>query len=67
GRTHGIRPSDVVSTIARNAGIPGYTIGKIHIQDRVTLVDVPENLVGSVLSKTGAYRINKQPVEIKLA
>ncbi|RPI81924.1 MAG: DEAD/DEAH box helicase, partial [Chloroflexi bacterium] len=41
GRTHGIRPSDVVSTIARNAGIPGYTIGKIHIQDRVTLVDVP--------------------------
>lgn len=67
GRTHGIRPADVVGTIARNAGIPGYTIGKIHIRDRITLVDVPEDLVSSVLAKSAVYRINKQPVEIKLA
>ena len=67
GRIHGIRPNDVVGTIAFHADIPGHTIGKIHIQDRFTLVDVPEKFAAWVLAKNGNYRIRQQLVNIKPA
>jgi len=46
GSMHGIRPNDIVGTIAFHADIPGSTIGKIHIHDKHTLVDVPEKFPG---------------------
>jgi ATP-dependent RNA helicase DeaD len=67
GRAHGIRPNDVVGTIAFHADIPGHTIGKIHIQDKFTLVDVPEKFVSRVLAKNGNYRIRQHPVSVKPA
>jgi ATP-dependent RNA helicase DeaD len=67
GRTHGLRPADVVGTIAHHADIPGNTIGKIHIEDGHTLVDVPEELVGKVLSRNGDYRFRKQTMFIERA
>ena len=67
GREHGVSPNEVVSTIAYYSGIPGSSIGKIHILDRQTLVDVPQDYVGQVLAKTGNFRIRKQPVEVNLA
>jgi len=67
GRIHGIRPNDVVGTIAFHADIPGHTIGKIHIQDKFTLVDVPEKFAARVLAKNGNYRIRQQMVNIKPA
>jgi ATP-dependent RNA helicase DeaD len=59
GRSHGIRPADIVGAIASRAEIPGYKIGKIFIQDKHTLVDIPEELAEQVLDKTGTYRIRK--------
>ena len=67
GKKHGIRPNDIVGTIAYHADIPGSSIGKIFIQDKHSLVDVPEALAGQVLAKTGDYRIRQQPVSLKLA
>jgi ATP-dependent RNA helicase DeaD len=67
GRQHGVRPNEVVSTIATHAKIPGSTIGKIHIHDRHTLVDVPEKYVAQVLSKAEMYRLQQQPVDVDLA
>ena len=67
GKQHGIRPNDIVGTIAYHADIPGSAIGKIFIQDKQSLVDVPEALAGQVLAKTGDYRIRQQPVSVKLA
>jgi ATP-dependent RNA helicase DeaD len=60
GKMNGIRPSDVVGTIAFHANIPGYTIGKIRIEDRVTFVDIPEDAVEQVLKQNGNYRIGKE-------
>ena len=60
GKTHGVRPNDVVGTIAFHANIPGYAIGKIRIEDKVTFVDVPEDLVDQVLKQNGNYRIGKE-------
>jgi ATP-dependent RNA helicase DeaD len=67
GKLQGIRPNDIVGTIAYHADIPGSSIGKIFIQDKHSLVDVPEALAQQVLAKTGDYRIRQQPVSIKLA
>jgi ATP-dependent RNA helicase DeaD len=67
GKMHGISPSEIVSTIAYHAEIPGHTIGKIFIQDKHTFVDVPEQYVAQVLSKAEKYRIHKQPVTVERA
>ena len=60
GKAHGVRPSDIVGTIAFHANIPGYTIGKIRIEDRVSYVDVPEDVLDQVLKQNGNYRIGKE-------
>ncbi len=67
GKAHGVRPNDVVGTIAHHSGIPGHSIGKISIEEEHTLVDVPKGLVSQVLSKTSSYRIHKQPITVERA
>lgn len=66
GKKHGIRPNDVVGTIAAHADIPGRSIGKISIQKEFTLVDVPEHFVPQVLAKKDNYQIHQQPVTIRI-
>ncbi len=67
GRKQGIRPNDIVGAIARHADIPGSAIGKIHIEDKYSLVDVPEDLVTQVLSKNGEVFIRRLPVYLQRA
>ncbi|MDO8754672.1 MAG: DbpA RNA binding domain-containing protein, partial [Anaerolineales bacterium] len=59
GKEHGVRPNDIVGTIAHHADIPGSSIGKIRIEEKFTYVDVPEELVEKVLKHNGNYRIGK--------
>lgn len=65
GRAHGVRPNDVVGTIAYHANIPGKTIGAIRIEDGHTLVDVPEQFSEQVLA--GSYQIHRQTITATLA
>jgi ATP-dependent RNA helicase DeaD len=67
GKMHGVRPNDVVGTIAYQADIPGSTIGKIHIEDQFTFVDVPEQFVDKVLLHNGNYRIGKHKFALEKA
>jgi ATP-dependent RNA helicase DeaD len=60
GKVHGVRPSDIVGTIAFHANIPGYTIGKIRIEDKFTFVDIPEDAMEQVMKQNGNYRIGKE-------
>lgn len=65
GKVHGIRPNDVVGTIAARAAIPGSTIGQIRIQDSCTFVDIPLQYVDQTLSQAGKYRIRKHTVTLE--
>ena len=67
GKVHGIRPNDIVGAIAAHANIPGNTIGKIHIQDKLSLVDVPEQFVPQVLGKGRALYIRRFPIDMQRA
>ena len=67
GKVHGVRPADVVSTIAHHANIPGHAIGRIYIQDHHTLVDVPEQFVAQVLARSANFRIHRQAIDVARA
>ncbi len=68
GRSHGLRPADVVGTLAHHADIPGKSIGAIRIQEKSTLVDVPEHFVERVLAQSGAYRLrSKETILVRRA
>ena len=67
GREDGLRPNDVVGTLAYQANIPGKAIGKILIQDRHALVDVNEAYVGQVLARAEPYRIGRRTFTVDLA
>src|SRR5512139_2651764 len=64
GKSSGIRPNDIVGTIAFHANIPGYTIGKIRIEDTITFVDIPEDLLDQVMKQNGNYRIGKDKISL---
>jgi ATP-dependent RNA helicase DeaD len=66
GKSHGIRPADVVGTMAYRANFPGNTIGNISILDKHTLVEVPQQYVSQILAKAGKYRIRKNAVTLEL-
>lgn len=67
GKAHGVRPNDVVSSLAYHADIPGSCIGKILIDSHQTLVDVPEQFVDQILAQTGRFQMRKQAVEVARA
>ena len=64
GKTHGIRSSDVVGTIAYHSDIPGLTIGEIEIRAELTIVDMPEQFVQQVGAKNSDYQVRKQRITI---
>ncbi|HKY54845.1 MAG TPA: DEAD/DEAH box helicase, partial [Anaerolineales bacterium] len=67
GKLNGIRPNDIVGQIAFHANIPGYTIGKIRIEEKQSFVDIPEELVEQVLKHNGNYRVGKEKFSLQKA
>jgi ATP-dependent RNA helicase DeaD len=67
GRSRGVRPSDIVGSIANEADIPGRVIGAIDIYDEFTLVDVPAEFKQQVLGAMAGARLRNQPVNIRVA
>jgi ATP-dependent RNA helicase DeaD len=67
GRANGIRPADVVGSIANEADIPGREIGPIDIQEDITYVGIPQRYVDVVLEKVGKARFRGRAVNLKVA
>jgi len=67
GKMNGIRPGEVVGTIASIANIPGSSLGRISIQSRSTMVDVPAQHVNQVLAHNAKYQIRKQNFSLSIS
>ncbi|MDR2548664.1 MAG: DEAD/DEAH box helicase [Desulfobulbus sp.] len=67
GRADGISVNHVVASLAHYSGVNSGQLGKIRLESNHTLVDVPESLVGRLLSKNGAYRIGRRTVNLERA
>ncbi len=62
GRSSGVRPADVVYTVASTASIPGHTIGAITIEQHETFFDVPETHAEAVLQALKHTRLRGRPM-----
>ncbi len=67
GRRHGIGPNDIVRAIAHHAEIPGSSIGKIFIEEKRSLVDVPERFAQQVLARNGEVMIRQYSIHVRAA
>lgn len=67
GQADGIGVNHVVASIAHYSGITSSLLGKIRLETHHTMVDVPENLVGRLLAKNGAYRIGRRVFTLERA
>ena len=66
GNNDGIRPADVVGSIANEADVPGRDIGPIDIQDDITYVGVPEHFVDTIIEKVGRKKFRGKPLNIRV-
>ena len=66
GRESGIRPGDLVGAIANEANIKSNLIGAIQIEERFSLVDVPERLAQGIMEVLGRARIKGRKVPVRV-
>jgi ATP-dependent RNA helicase DeaD len=64
GESDGLRPRDVVGTIANMAGIPGKAIGAITIEPNRTYVDVKDSHVEQALKGMKRWRLRGRAVQL---
>ena len=67
GKNDGIRPADIVGSIANEAGVPGFEIGPIDIRDEMTIVVIPARYLEQVLAKTARARFRGKAVNLRVA
>ena len=67
GKKDGIRPGDVVGSIANEANIAGRDIGPIDIRDSITYVTIPAEYADQVIEKVGRAKFRGRPLDLKIA
>ncbi|MEW6109176.1 MAG: DEAD/DEAH box helicase [Nitrospirota bacterium] len=67
GRKDRIQTSEILRTIAGEAGIPGRRIGKIDIMENFTFFEVPSEIVGKVLTAMNKVVIRGKKVAVEKA
>jgi ATP-dependent RNA helicase DeaD len=66
GRTHGVRPKDLVGAITGEAGIRGNQIGSIQISKAFSIVEVSEEVSDHVLASLRAGKIKGKKVRVRM-
>jgi ATP-dependent RNA helicase DeaD len=57
GRTHGIKPGQIVGAIANEAGLAGAQIGRIDIREAHSLIDLPAAMPRATLRSLARVRV----------
>ena len=66
GKRDGIRPADIVGSIANEAGVPGREIGPIEIRDDVTIVGVPQEHAEKIVEKTARAMFRGKRLNVRI-
>ena len=67
GKTHKIRPGDVLGGILKMSGVQSQEVGSIFIYDHFTHVDVAEEKIAEVLAKLNNGKIKNLSIKASLA
>jgi ATP-dependent RNA helicase DeaD len=65
GRQAGVRPGDLVGAITNEAGISNRELGAIEIQDRFSLIEVPDGLADAVIAAMRKTSLRGQKVTVR--
>ncbi len=65
GRKVKIRAGDLVGAITNEAGLSGSSIGAIHIWDRHSIVEVPEELADTIIAALSATTIKGKKLQVR--
>lgn len=65
GHNQGVKPGQIVQSVASTADIPGHAIGAIEITSGVTYVDVNEKFTPQVDNPSLRYRIHENLLPLK--
>ena len=66
GRTHGVKPGNIVAAIIEETGLGSKAIGRIDVRASFTLVDVEANKVDTVLSGMQRAHVRGQEVMVEI-
>jgi ATP-dependent RNA helicase DeaD len=66
GREAGIRPGDLVGAIANEAKVSSKVIGAIEIEDRFSIVDVPDAISKDIIERLSRTRVKGRKVAVRL-
>ena len=67
GEEMGIKPIDIVNTIAGETGLPGKVVGKVDIRERHLFVDVASEHVKGIIAKLNRSQIKEHKLKVKVA
>ncbi len=65
GKKAGVRPADLVGSVANQAGLPGSQIGPIRISEFYSVVGVPDGQVDHVVRALSGATIRNKPVNAR--
>ena len=65
GKKAGVRPADLVGSVANQAGLPGAKIGPIRIAEFYSVVGVPDGEVDRVVGSLKGALIRNKPVQAR--
>ncbi|MBV1961390.1 MAG: DEAD/DEAH box helicase [Immundisolibacteraceae bacterium] len=66
GKSHGVRPGDIVGALANEAGVEVEYIGSIEIGENHSTVDLPDGMPKDVFEHLKRVRVRQQPMNISL-
>jgi len=67
GEEMGVKPIDVVNTIAGETGLPGKVVGWVDVRERHLFVDVASEHVKSIIAKLNRTEIKSHKLKVKVA
>jgi ATP-dependent RNA helicase DeaD len=67
GETHGVKPIDVVNTVAGETGLPGKVVGTVDVREKHLFVDVSNEHVHGIVSKLNRVNLKGHKVKVKVA
>lgn len=66
GRSHHVKPGDIVGALANEAGIASRHIGHIKLFDDFSTVDLPKTLAKETLRQLKTVRVRNQVMDIRV-
>jgi ATP-dependent RNA helicase DeaD len=67
GEEMGIKPIDVVNTIAGETGLPGKVVGLVDVREKHLFVDVASEHVNAIISKLNRSEMKSHKLKVKVA